>query len=199
MTNSASRLDDPRARPDAHAAAPAEAAVWDRCVRVLHWTGVGLFVVAFVTAGEFEAAHQAAGYGLLASTVLRVGWGFVGPRPARFSSFVRGPRAVLDFLRRTAALKAPRHLGHNPAGGAMVVALLAMLGLVTLSGAMQTLEAFADAPWLDDLLGDLHEGAVLVTLGLVALHLIGVLIASLEHDENLVRAMFTGRKRKMEE
>jgi cytochrome b len=158
---------------------------------MFHWGTVALFVTAFVTADRFDAVHEFAGYGVLALLATRVLWGFVGPRHARFSSFVKGPGAILAFLKQTLRLKAPRYLGHNPAGGAMAIALMVALAVVATSGASMTLAALDGVKWLEAL----HEGAVGATLALVGLHLVGVLVASLEHGENLVRAMITGRKR----
>lgn len=170
---------------------PTEIKVWDRFVRVFHWSIVALFALAFVTADEIETLHQVAGYAILALVLARIIWGFIGSPHARFSSFLRRPTEVIAFLRATARFSAPRHIGHNPAGGLMVAALIAMLLTITTTGILQTLSAFENWGWLEDL----HEVAVFATLGLIALHLIGVLIASLEHGENLVRAMFTGAKR----
>ena len=80
-----------------------------------------------MTGDEIEQVHIAAGYAIAGLIALRIVWGFVGPRHARFSNFVRSPRAVLAYLRDVALLRAPRYLGHNPAGGAMIIALLVML------------------------------------------------------------------------
>lgn len=168
-----------------------EIKVWDRFVRVFHWSVVGLFILAFATQDSFETVHQVAGYAIMVLVALRLVWGLIGPEHARFRSFLRSPRTVIAFLFDTARLRARRYIGHNPAGGLMVVALLAMLTLITVSGAMQTMDAFWGQKWVEEL----HEGAVFATLGLIGLHLVGVLIASIEHGENLVRAMFTGRKR----
>jgi cytochrome b len=165
--------------------------VWDPFVRVFHWSLVGLFALALATGDEIEWLHLAAGYAIAALVVLRTAWGFVGPRHARFSDFVRPPGAVLGYLRDALRLRAPRHLGHNPAGGAMVVALLAMLAGITATGLMMTTDAFWGAQWLEDL----HEVLVNATLVLIVFHVVGVLFASFEHSENLIRAMFTGRKR----
>ena len=98
--------------------------VWDPFVRVFHWSLVGLFALALATGDEIEWLHLAAGYAIAALVVLRTAWGFVGPRHARFSDFVRPPGAVLGYLRDALRLRAPRHLGHNPAGGAAVAASL---------------------------------------------------------------------------
>lgn len=168
-----------------------EIRVWDRFVRVFHWTLVLCMIVAVASADRFDRAHEMAGYAVLALIALRILWGFIGPRHARFSSFVAWPWRTLAFLRDTARLKAPRHLGHNPAGGAMVVALIACLLVLTGSGFMLTLQAFDGWRWLSTL----HRFAALTALGLVALHLVGVFIASVEHRENLTASMITGRKR----
>ncbi|MBR0672410.1 cytochrome b/b6 domain-containing protein [Neoroseomonas soli] len=115
----------------------------------------------------------------------------VGRRHARFSGLVRPPREVLAYLRDAARLRAPRHLGHNRAGGAMVVALLAMLAGLVATGIMMRTDAFWGAQWA----ADLHEGFANAMVILIGLHVAGVLFASFEHGENLVRAMITGRKR----
>lgn len=170
---------------------PATVGVWDPVVRVFHWGTVGLFVLAYATGDEIEWLHLAAGYGIAALLVLRMVWGFVGPRHARFADFVRGPRAVRGYIADMLRLKARRHLGHNPAGGAMVVALLGMLAAIALSGHLMTTDAFWGAEWMEEL----HEALVHATVVLIGLHVLGVLFASLEHGENLVRAMIDGRKR----
>jgi cytochrome b len=173
------------------ASPPAMMPVWDRFVRIFHWSLAALFAIAFLTGDEIEGLHLAAGYAILALVVLRLVWGFVGPGHARFASFVRGPRAVLVYLRETLHFRAPRHIGHNPAGGAMVVALLALLVATGITGYMMTTDAFWGAEWVEEV----HEALANLTLAMVVLHVLGVLVASFEHGENLVRAMITGRKR----
>jgi cytochrome b len=170
---------------------PAMVRVWDPFVRAFHWSLVTLFAIAFVTGDESEDIHLAAGYAIAALVALRIVWGFVGPRFARFSDFVRGPAAVFEFVKASLRLRAPRYLGHNPAGGAMVVLLIAMLIGLTVTGHLMTTDAY----WGSEAMEDAHEVLGNITLGLVALHVAGVVIASLEHGENLVRAMFTGLKR----
>ena len=100
---------------------------------------------------------------------------------------------VFVFLLDTVSFRARRYLGHNPAGGAMVIALLMMLGATAASGIMTTTDAYQGVNWVKDV----HELAANLTVALVGLHLVGVLVASVEHRENLVRAMMTGRKRKV--
>ena len=165
--------------------------VWDLFVRGFHWSLVALFIVAFATGDEVERIHVAAGYAIAGLIVLRVAWGVLGPRYARFSAFVRTPREVFAYLRDAALLKAPRYLGHNPAGGAMILALLAMLTGTCITGYMMTTDAFWGAKWLEQV----HAVLANLTVALIVLHVLGVLIASFEHRENLVKAMITGRKR----
>ena len=138
-----------------------------------------------------EKVHIAAGYTIAALLALRIVWGVVGPRHARFESFVRSPRDVLAYLRDVALLRAPRYIGHNPAGGAMILALLAMLAGTCATGLMMTTDAYWGAKWVEEV----HEVLANLTVGLIALHVLGVLAASFEHGENLVKAMVTGRKR----
>lgn len=170
---------------------PATVKVWDLFVRVFHWSLATLFVVAYATGDEIEKVHIAAGYTIAALLALRIVWGVVGPRHARFESFVRSPRDVLAYLRDVALLRAPRYIGHNPAGGAMILALLAMLAGTCATGLMMTTDAYWGAKWVEEV----HEVLANLTVGLIALHVLGVLAASFEHGENLVKAMVTGRKR----
>jgi cytochrome b len=170
---------------------PATVKVWDLFVRVFHWSLVTLFVIAYATGDELEKVHIAAGYAIATLLALRIVWGFVGPKHARFTRFVRSPRSVLSYMREAVLLRAPRYLGHNPAGGAMIVALIAALLATCVTGVMMTTDAYWGAKWVEEM----HEALANVTVGLVALHVLGVLVTSFEHRENLVKAMVTGRKR----
>lgn len=98
--------------------------VWDPFVRVAHWAVAVAFAVAFVTEDDALTPHVWAGYLIGLLVVLRVLWGFVGPRHARFSDFVFRPRIVVRYLFDLLAFRAERYIGHSPAGGAMAVALL---------------------------------------------------------------------------
>lgn len=170
---------------------PAEVRVWDPFVRVFHWSLVTLFVVAFLTGDEVERVHEIAGYGIAALIALRLIWGLVGSRHARFADFVRGPRTVIAYVRGLMNGDAPRYLGHNPAGGAMIVALLVMLAGTCVTGIMMTTDAFWGSEWVEEV----HEALANSMLALVILHVLGVLVSGLLHGENLVKAMVTGRKR----
>jgi cytochrome b len=164
--------------------------VWDPFVRVFHWSLVALFGLAWATE-DVQALHQPVGYAILALVALRIGWGFIGSPHARFDDFVRAPRATLAYALELLKGRAPRLLGHTPLGAMMVIALLASLIATGASGWMMTSATFRAMHWLEDL----HEGLAWLTLLLVATHLIGVLLMSIVHRENLVRAMLTGLKR----
>jgi cytochrome b len=165
--------------------------VWDPFVRIFHWSLVALFVIAFLTGDEIERVHIAAGYAIAGLVALRIAWGFVGTRHARFSDFVKSRSETLDYMRKAVRGRASRFLGHNPAGGLMTLALLGMMMAISGTGFMMTTDAFWGADWVEDL----HKGLVYATLGLIALHVAGVLVSSFAHRENLVKAMITGRKR----
>lgn len=167
----------------------AEIRVWDPFVRVFHWGTVALVATAFLTPDE-KWLHEPIGYAVLALVAARIVWGLIGPPHARFADFVTGPRAVMNYLRSLAHGESPRYLGHNPAGGAMVVALLALLVVICGSGWLSETDAFFGVPWVSDL----HSAATTVLLVLIGLHVLGVLASSLLHRENLLRAMITGRK-----
>lgn len=108
--------------------------VWDRFVRFFHWSLVVLFVTSYLTGDEQETIHVYSGYAIAVLVFLRVIWGFVGPKYARFSDFVYSPSTVIQYM-KSMVKGSPRHyLGHNPAAGAMVIALLLTLVVITLSG-----------------------------------------------------------------
>ncbi len=170
---------------------PAEIRVWDPLVRVFHWSLVTLFVFAFATGDVLDRPHEIAGYAVLALVIIRIAWGFVGSEHARFSDFVRRPSQVRAYLAGALRLRSRRYIGHNPAGGAMIVLMLVMLLVISATGIALTTDTFWGSAWMEAA----HESAVNVTVVLIGLHLTGVVISSLAHGENLVRAMITGRKR----
>ena len=183
---------DPRFTVSADARhAPAMARVWDPVVRVFHWSLVLSFVVAWVTRHHFEIVHQWTGYVAAALIVARLVWGLIGTPFARFSQFVRDPETVLRYLQDIVKGREARYLGHNPAGGAMILALMAAIAATAFTGWMMTTDAYFGVKWV----GELHETVAHGMLLLVLIHLGGVVLASLRHRENLVIAMITGRKR----
>jgi len=175
--------------------------VWDPLVRVFHWSLVSAFALAYVTGEDVMSVHVVAGYTIAALLAVRIIWGFIGTRYARFSNFVYRPATVKAYLKDVLAFRARRYLGHNPAGGAMVLALLLMLVATVLSGLLAygveeeagpfaALVAGIDGDWLEEL----HEFFANGTLALVVLHVLGVITTSFQHGENLVKSMWNGYK-----
>jgi cytochrome b len=169
--------------------------VWDLFVRSSHW-GLGLLVLgSFLTSDEdrLTAIHVTIGLGVLALVAARVAWGFVGSEPARFRSFVRRPREVAVYARELAFGRPPLHRSHNPLGGAMVIALLAMLLALVAAGAFVYAGRELRGP-LTGMIGkrtahavkEAHEALSAVLLWMIAAHVAGVLFSSWRQRQNLV-------------
>jgi len=169
--------------------------VWDPLVRAGHWLLAASVAAAWFTREGWGRWHEWLGYATLALVALRLAWGWTGPRYARFSQFVRGPADTARYARRVLSAGEPRHVGHNPLGAWMIVALLSLTALAALSGWIYTTDRF----WGDERIENLHDTLSTVLLVLVGLHVAGVGIASLRHRENLVGAMIHGRKRPPED
>jgi cytochrome b len=165
--------------------------VWDPFVRLFHWALVASFAVAWLTADEVKDLHEWAGYAAGALIAFRLLMGFAGSRYARFRQFLRSPREVFGYIKDILLKREKRYIGHNPAGGLMVLALLVAIAGVALTGWMQTTISYWGVEWVEDT----HELLANGMLALIALHVLGVVTAGLRHRENLVRAMVTGRKR----
>ena len=166
------------------------ALVWDAPVRIFHWLLVLSFAGAWLTAESerWRLAHVTLGYTMAALVAFRIVWGFIGTRHARFADFVRRPSAIRQYLRTLLSGRPAHHAGHNPAGGLAILALLVLIVATAASG----FATYSDlgGKWLEEL----HEGAANTLLAVVGVHLVGVVVGSLAHRENLVRAMVTGRK-----
>lgn len=178
--------------------------VWDPFVRAAHWLIV-LLVSALVVSGFAgdQENHMALGIDILVLVLGRLLWGFVGDTHARFSSFVTGPGTAVNYLLSIARGRPGRYLGHNPAGGWMAVMVLLTLLILGVSGLILQAELEYEGWFVGYLaLSDeavarvlaAHQLAVWTLLTLIPLHLIGVIVASFQHRENLVGAMFTGYK-----
>ena len=184
----------------------AQVRVWDVPVRLFHWLLVTGFALAYLTAEVHLAViHVWLGYALIALLLFRVVWGFVGTPYARFRSFIFSVPETLAYVRSLRGSQPLHYYGHNPAGALMVFALLAVLAAIFTSGLLALAAIDFDGPLLflanavsDDtayFLRHAHDWLVNVALVLIALHLLGVLQGSIRHQENLVRAMVTGRKK----
>lgn len=183
---------------------PTQIKVWDPVVRFFHWSLVSAFLIAYITEEDLLSVHTWAGYLIVILLVVRIIWGFIGTHYARFSDFVHSPSTIIQFLKNTLALRAKRYLGHNPAGGAMVMLLIFSLLATTTSGILllgAEEQAGPVAHWFTQAGGfwakaleELHEFFANFTLLLVFIHIAGVIVESLIHKENLVSAMLNGFK-----
>jgi len=176
--------------------------VWDLPIRVFHWLLVVGFFIAYLTEEEFLGLHVWAGYLVSALIIFRLIWGFIGNEYARFSGFVCNPIQSVAYVKDVFALKAKRYLGHNPAGATMIVLLLLSLLFTVVSGlavygADQGAGPLAGIGSANEKLWEeIHEFFANFTLFLVAVHILGVLVESHLHKENLMRAMWDGYKRR---
>ena len=164
--------------------------IWDRPQRLLHWALV-LAVAAAGAVAWLPRWHEGAGLVALAAVGLRLAWGWRGGPYARFAQFVASPRATWYYARALRRGQERRYLGHNPLGGWMVLALLACVAGLSLTGWL----FYTDAFWGDAALLGLHQALAWTLLALVVLHLAGVVFTSLRHRENLALAMLSGSKR----
>ena len=182
---------------------PKEATVvWDPLVRLFHWSLAIFFCLAYFLEGEWLSMHSHTGYTVFLLVLFRVIWGTIGPRHAKFADFVTSPRASVVYLKQLLNGTAKRHIGHNPAGSAMIVALMITLSITALSGmalfateGSGPLAATSIASWPEGVLAEIHEYFTDFTLVLVIVHMGGVILTSVRHKENLTRAMITGSKR----
>lgn len=176
--------------------------VWDIWVRLFHWLNLTAFFVAYATTNSIIfPGHIWAGYAVTVLVALRIVWGFVGSEHARFSDFVYGPVTVLANLRDTLLMRPKTYLGHSPIGGFMVILLLIALVVTSVTGiVLYGIEGTGPLAGLTGKLEwepmrQLHDQATTVTLALVFVHIVGVVFSAVTRNEDLVGAMFTGRKR----
>lgn len=165
--------------------------VWDVPTRVFHWSLALAFAGAYITAESerYRDIHLALGYVLLGLLVFRLVWGLVGTAYVRFSAFAFTPSQVKVYLQGLLSKQSPHYVGHNPAGGVAIFALLALGLLISVSGLGLVWE-IGD----EDFMEELHEIAANLMLLAVLVHIAGVLVSSVLHKENLVLSMLTGYK-----
>lgn len=169
--------------------------VWDMPVRVFHWLLVICFAGAWLSSESERWAliHYAFGYTACLLVLARLVWGLIGTRYARFSQFLKSPRAVIEHF--MAMLRGhPHHtIGHNPAGGLVMFALMLLILLIGLTGYLAVKE------FLGNFASEAHEVVASLALSLVIIHIIAAIGMSLIERQNLVRSMVSGKKRGMPE
>lgn len=164
--------------------------VWDRFVRVFHWSLVTSLVVAYCSTESINWVHKGFGYAALALIAGRIFWGFAGKGHARFSDFVPTLGKLTRYIAAVLRGREPRYLGHNPAGAVMILFLLCMVIGIGVSGWMMTLDAF----WGNGTVEGTHVLLVDLTVFAVVLHVCAAIYESLRHRENLILSMITGTK-----
>ena len=176
--------------------------MWDLPTRLFHWLTVVLVLAAYVTARlNWMDFHARAGTALLALLLFRLTWGFLGSETARFTRFLTSPRVALHHLARLFHREPDAQIGHNPAGGWMVLLLLALLLAEVLTGILDNNDVADAGPltelmpaWLANAISDLHILLWDALLAAVALHLAAIAVYAAIKGHHLLRPMVTGRK-----
>jgi cytochrome b len=178
--------------------------VWDWPVRAVHWAMAVLLVVLVTTAqigGNAMEWHIRAGETMLALVLFRILWGFVGSRYARFASFLRGPGAVASYARSLSRPPHELHVGHNPLGGWMVIALLVALLIQAGTGLFSNDDVLTEGPLvrfiskdLSDTISGFHLKNAWVVVALASIHIAAVLYYLIALKENLIAPMLHGSK-----
>ncbi|MDQ0392102.1 cytochrome b/b6 domain-containing protein [Labrys monachus] len=178
---------------------------WDLPTRLFKWSLVALIATAWISSGFADpdmTVHKAAGYGILVLLIYRLLWGIFGGSTARFSTFVRSPASAWFYLRLLRQGRAKPYLGHNPAGGLMVIGLLLGCSVQVLLGLFSSDGVTAAGPFAG-MVGDTVAGWVaeihaawfyFVILGLAGLHIAANLYYQFVKRDNIIGAMITGRK-----
>ncbi len=185
---------------------PVTVKTWDPLVRTFHWSLAAFFLLAYLLEGSEPVLHSHAGYTVALLVLFRILWGVIGAKHARWADFWPKPSSTWLYLQQLLARQAPRFSGHDPAGAVMIVVLLMCLSATAFTGTVLfTMEG--SGPFVGTALGamviDWHGGTVEkwhgwladTTLVLVIVHVVGVLVTSFLHKQNLIAAMITGKKK----
>jgi cytochrome b len=177
--------------------------VWDLPTRLFHWAIVLLVVASYISVqlGNMRL-HFLSGYAVLTLLLFRLAWGFAGSDTSRFSRFLKSPATAFRHLAQFSRQEPDDEIGHNAAGGWMVLILLGLLGLQVGTGLFShhRTDSYAPlahlvSPAASDQISWLHSWGFYVLLAAIILHLAAILAYALVKRQNLVRPMITGRKR----
>lgn len=166
--------------------------VWDLPLRIMHWSLAASIVVAWLSAVVLDSLHRQAGYIAIALVALRIVWGFVGSDSSRLSRLKFLLPNAIRFLCRLMRGRTGGYVGLNPAGAVMLVASLSLTLISGISGWMQVTVRFFGVAWVQVL----HTWSSYALLVLAGVHILGVVVVSVMQRQNLVVAMFTGKKRR---
>ncbi len=164
--------------------------VWDPFVRLFHWSLVSCVTLNLWLLEEGDPPHEWVGYAATALVVLRVFWGFVGTRHARFADFWPTPARLREHLRALRRGDHPPTPGHNPLGALMMLGLMGLVLLLGFTGWLQGTDRF----WGNEALETLHEWLADGLLALAGLHAAAALLVGRLERTRLIKAMFTGVK-----
>ena len=164
--------------------------VWDKFVRIFHWSLVACVLANFFVIDDGETVHQWLGYTASILVCARIVWGFIGSRHARFSEFFPTPAAIRQHLRDVMSGSKEHHDGHSPLGAVVMLSMLAIVLSLGATGYLQTTDAFWGEEWLQEL----HEGLASALIALAGLHALAAIVMSRIERTNLVAAMITGIK-----
>lgn len=171
------------------------------------------FTIAYISE-DIELIHVYVGYVVLGLIAFRVVWGLIGTKYARFSNFIYGKFETINYIKSLFSKNPKRFLGHNPAGGWMILAMLISISLVSWTGLelyadagkgplagiavelFETAQANGDKESSESVWEDIHESIANLTLLLIFVHVAGVIVSSIIHRENLIKSMITGYKKR---
>lgn len=178
--------------------------IWDLPTRLFHWTLVVLIALQYVTAkfGMLSMDwHFRFGYATLTLVVFRIVWGFFGSQSSRFSQFVRGPFAVIRYVRSQFSTNPQVSIGHNPLGGWSAVVLLLCVLVQAVSGLFASDGIDTDGPLSEKIptsavktFTRIHVWNENILLVLIALHVVAIALYYVLRNDNLLSPMITGRK-----
>ncbi|MEY2874235.1 MAG: hypothetical protein RLZZ373_1606 [Pseudomonadota bacterium] len=169
-----------------------EVQVWDPFVRIFHWSLVACVLTNYFVVDDGKDLHQWVGYAASALVVLRIVWGFIGTRHARFADFFPTPARLRAHLAAMREGRVEPHAGHNPLGALMMLVLMATVLGLGVTGFLQTTDTFWGEEWLQEL----HELIASALMALAGLHAAAAILMGRIERTNLVAAMFTGVKRR---
>ena len=180
--------------PQSHDTTALSPPVWDKFVRLFHWSLVSCVVLNQFVLEAGETPHEWAGYTASALVLARIVWGFVGSRHARFSDFFPTPTRLARHLRALSLGEHPQYAGHNPLGALMMLGLMALVLALGVTGWMQATDIWFSEEWLMDL----HETLAQLLLVSAGIHALAAIVMGRLERVHLIAAMFTGHKRRMD-
>lgn len=178
--------------------------IWDLPLRLFHWSFASSILLLWLTSelgSDYIDWHITLGYCVLTLTIFRIAWGFFGPKHAKFSHFLPTPTEIVSYLKQQNTPQAKVYAGHNPIGSLMVIAMLILVLIQAVSGLFVDDQVFSSGPYfnaagdtVDKLMSTVHHTMFDFILLAIALHIAAIIFYKTVKKQNLVKAMFTGKK-----